>query len=93
MDTNIIRTGRIATYNAEKGYGFIYEDTKDNRLHSYFFHVSSCLCEPKPELKVQFRSGQGKKGLSAVALDVNVLRAPSVADILNTVSSKSGETR
>jgi len=73
MDTKIVRTGRVATYFAERGYGFIYEDTKDKKLCSWFFHVKNCTFEPEVEVRVQFKIAAGPKGL--MGIDVNLLDA------------------
>jgi cold shock CspA family protein len=64
MDTKIVRTGRIAAY-FEKGFGFIYEDSKDQKLCSWFFHVKSCSFEPIKGARVQFTITPGPKGLMA----------------------------
>jgi cold shock CspA family protein len=81
MDTKIIRTGRVAAYFSQ-GYGFIYEDTKDGKLCSWFFHVKACESEPKVGLNVQFKIAPGPKGLMAVdiaALNVAGVEALAVA--------------
>lgn len=87
-----MKTGRIVTYFEERGFGFIHEYAADNsgnkKLHQWFFHVSSCLCEPKPRLEVQFEIGEGKKGPQAVNVDV-FQAAPQIAG-LEALSGKVG---
>lgn len=73
MDTTILRTGRVAAYFADRGYGFIYEDTKNRTLCSWFFHVKNCAFEPEAGLRVQFKIAAGPKGLMGV--DVNLFDA------------------
>jgi cold shock CspA family protein len=81
MDTKIIRAGRVATYFPDRGYGFIYEDTKDGKLCSWFFHVRACCSEPKVGLKVQFKIAPGPKGLMAVDIG-----APGIAPGIETLA-------
>lgn len=76
MDTKIIRAGRVATYFPGRGFGFIYEDTKDNKLCSWFFHVRACESEPKVGLRVQFKIASGPKGL--MAIDIAALSVAGV---------------
>ena len=83
MDEKIIRTGRIGAYFS-RGYGFLYEDTKEKKLSSWFFHIKACTFEPKVGLLVQFRIAHGPQGLMAV--DVNLL-ADSGLEVL---SGKAG---
>ena len=85
MDEKITRTGRIGAYFSDRGYGFIYEDTKDKRLSSWFFHIKACTFEPKVGLLVQSRIAPGPKGLMAV--DVNLLDVDSGLEVL---SGKAG---
>ena len=86
-----MKTGRIVMYREDRGFGFIHEyleDTSNKKFHQWFFHVSSCLCEPKVHLEVQFEIGDGKKGPMAVNVDVFVA-APQIAG-LEALSGKAG---
>jgi cold shock CspA family protein len=84
MNEKILRTGRVGAYNCDKGYGFIYEDTNDKKLCSWFFHISACAFEPQVGSRVQFRIAPGPKGLMAIEVDLLV---PSALDVL---SGKAG---
>ena len=68
-------TGRIKYYNAEKGFGFIAQDSGDADV---FLHNSSVQYWEDDELRigqrVQYSVVEGKRGL--VAQDVEVLLSP-----------------
>lgn len=63
-----MKTGKIATYNQDKGYGFIR--LADKKLAHIFFHITGCLCDPQKDLAVQFEIVENKKGLTAINVDV-----------------------
>lgn len=60
---NKIRTGKLKTFNEEKGFGFIVDSiTRD----SIFVHSSDCIDEINLGNIVQFETEKGMKGLKAV---------------------------
>lgn len=69
------KAGRIKSWNAEKGYGFIdvHADLKD-----VFFHVTALQTrsvQPKPGDRVSFEIARGKDGRMQ-AIDVTIAGAP-----------------
>jgi cold shock CspA family protein len=89
-----VKTGRIVTYFEERGFGFIHEYVDDvsgsKKLQQWFFHISSCLCEPKARLEVQFEIGEGRKGPMAINVDV-FEAAPQIAG-LEALAGKPSST-
>jgi cold shock CspA family protein len=87
-----MKTGRIVTYFEERGFGFIHEYVADasstKKLNQWFFHISSCICEPKARLEVKFEIAEGKKGPMAVNVDV-FQAAPQIPG-LEALSGKAG---
>lgn len=72
------KAGRIKSWNAEKGYGFIdvHSDLKD-----VFFHVTALQTrsvQPKPGDRVSFEIARGKDGRMQ-AIDVAIAGAPKSA--------------
>jgi cold shock CspA family protein len=65
---NIMKTGKIATYNQDKGYGFIR--LADKKLAHIFFHITCFLCDPQKDLAVQFEIIENEKGLTAINVDI-----------------------
>ncbi len=58
-----IRKGKVAFYDATKGFGFIQEqDTQEK----YFVHVSGLTEEIKENDKVSFELERGQRGMNAV---------------------------
>lgn len=57
------RTGKVAFFNHEKGYGFIAEIGSGEK---YFVHMSGTLEEIKENDQVSFELEKGPKGLNAV---------------------------
>lgn len=66
-----MKTGIIAAYFSDKGYGFI-KDSDAQRFKHWFFHVHNCLVEPRIGLRVQFNIGEGRKGPMAIDINVDV---------------------
>jgi len=62
-----MKTGMIITYFEDKGFGFIRESGTSKLTH-WFFHINSCVCEPKKGLQVQFYVGEGRKGPAAIGI-------------------------
>ena len=58
-----IKKGKLEFYNNDKGYGFIKEDSTNEK---YFVHVSSITGEILEGDKVSFELEKGPKGLNAV---------------------------
>ena len=65
-ESDPIKKGKLEFYNNDKGYGFIKEDSTNNK---YFFHVSSLNDEIFEGDKVSFELEQGPKGLNAVKVN------------------------
>jgi cold shock CspA family protein len=88
--SSTIRYGKILSFNAERGYGFISETVTDannkTTMLSHFYHVTSCDFEPRPQLVVKFRMGQGRRGLAAV--DVQLFEPVTSADVVNALSGE-----
>jgi len=61
-----VKSGKIDFYNDEKGYGFIKEDSTNEK---YFVHVSSLNGEIGENDKVSFELEKGPKGLNAVRVN------------------------
>ena len=64
MDTQ--KLGKIDFYNTEKGFGFIKENSTNEK---YFFHVSSLSAEITENDSVSFELEKGPKGLNAVKVN------------------------
>ena len=60
------KKGKLEFYNNDKGYGFIKEDSTNNK---YFVHVSSLNDEIFEGDKVSFELEQGPKGINAVKVN------------------------
>lgn len=65
-ESDPIKKGKLEFYNNDKGYGFIKEDSSNNK---YFVHVSSLNDEIFEGDKVSFELEQGPKGLNAVKVN------------------------
>ena len=61
-----IKSGKVESYNDEKGYGFIKEDVTNDK---YFVHVSSLNGDIGENDKVSFELEKGPKGLNAVRVN------------------------
>ena len=61
-----LKKGKLEFYNNDKGYGFIKEDSTNDK---YFVHVSSINDEILEGDKVSFELEQGPKGLNAVRVN------------------------
>ena len=59
------RLGKIDFYNNDKGFGFIKENSTNEK---YFFHVSSLSGEITENENVSFELEKGPKGLNAVRI-------------------------
>ncbi|MFZ1688131.1 MAG: cold shock domain-containing protein [Flavobacteriales bacterium] len=57
------RLGRVDFFDSSKGFGFIKEDSTQER---FFVHVSGLLDEVAENDKVQFEVERGQKGMNAV---------------------------
>jgi len=62
-ESDPIKKGKLEFYNNDKGYGFIKEDSTNEK---YFVHVSSITGEILEGDKVSFELEKGPKGLNAV---------------------------
>ena len=62
-ESDPIKKGKLEFYNNDKGYGFINEDSTNEK---YFVHVSSITGEISEGDKVSFELEKGTKGLNAV---------------------------
>lgn len=62
-ETSSLRSGRIAIYTAEKGFGFIKDSLTQEKI---FFHVSETSDNIKEGDMVNFETVRGPKGMSAV---------------------------
>ena len=60
------KKGKLEYYNNDKGYGFIKEDSTNDK---YFVHVSSINGEILEGDKVSFELEKGPKGLNAVRVN------------------------
>ena len=60
------KKGKLEYYNNDKGYGFIKEDSTNDK---YFVHVSSINGEILEGDKVSFELEKGPKGLNAVKVN------------------------
>lgn len=75
QDKNMRKAGRVKSWNAEKGYGFIdvHADLKD-----IFFHITALQnrsAKPKPGDRVTFELCKGKDGRTQ-AVNVSIAGAP-----------------
>ncbi|GAB7546449.1 DUF1294 domain-containing protein [Cupriavidus sp. 8B] len=75
LQTKMKKAGRVKSWHADKGYGFIdiHADLKD-----IFFHITalhSRAVQPKPGDRVTFELGKGKDGRMQ-ATSVSILGAP-----------------
>lgn len=66
-----VQTGKIKTYNDERGFGFIIPD---NGHSDIFFHIKDTLGihQPKPGMIVEFHVKEGEKGLRAIEVRLRV---------------------
>jgi len=62
-DNSFGKTGKVAFFNTDKGYGFINEDDSQER---FFVHVNGLVDEIKEGDKVSFQIEKGPKGFNAV---------------------------
>jgi cold shock CspA family protein len=60
-----IRTGKVAFFKDDKGYGFI-TDAEDQE--KYFYHINNTIDEIGEGDKVSFELERGQKGLNAVRI-------------------------
>ena len=67
------RTGKIDFFDTSKGFGFIREDSTQER---YFVHVSGMLEELGENDKVTYELERGPKGMNAVRVSKYVPPAP-----------------
>ena len=67
-ESDPIKKGKLEFYNNDKGYGFIKEDSTNEK---YFVHVSSITGEILEGDKVSFELEKGPKGLNAVRVSKN----------------------
>jgi len=63
------RTGVVAMFNQDKGYGFITDSAQGERV---FVHANDASEPIREGLRVSYRWQKGPKGLAAV--DVNVIK-------------------
>lgn len=67
-DADLILTGTVKFYNAEKAFGFIQPDEEMDDL---FFHKTACVEEiPADGERVEFNLSQGPKGPAAIKVRV-----------------------
>ncbi len=64
-----VKTGKVIYFNDAKGYGFIKEDTTDEKI---FVHINSCIDDIGEGYLVSFEVEKGKKG--PVAIHVRIVR-------------------
>lgn len=57
------RIGKVDFFDSSKGFGFIKEDSTQER---FFVHVSGLIDEVSEGTKVQFEVERGQKGMNAV---------------------------
>lgn len=57
------RSGTVIFYNRDKGFGFINDDTTNDRI---FFHVKEMLEQVEESDKVKFLVERGPRGLNAL---------------------------
>lgn len=60
-----VRSGRIDFFNDEKGFGFIIDDTTNQKI---FFHVSNVADQIEANDRVQFDTQPGNRGMEAVQI-------------------------
>lgn len=58
-----VKNGTILSYNSQKGYGFIRQDSGKENL---YFHATRCKEEPRTQMRVQYEIVEGRKGLEAI---------------------------
>ncbi len=64
-DTDTKKLGKIDFYNSDKGFGFIKENSTNEK---YFFHFTSLNGEINENERVSFELEKGPKGLNAVKI-------------------------
>lgn len=85
-----IKHGRITSYHATKGFGFITENNAEQRA-SFFFHVTACLVEPKVGIEVRFRISRDFKSQRLRAVEVDKPHAEPLS-VVAALSGQSAET-
>jgi CspA family cold shock protein len=63
-----MKTGTVKFYNEAKGFGFITDENGTD----VFVHATGLIDEIKEKDSVSFEVTEGKKGLNAVNVSVNV---------------------
>jgi CspA family cold shock protein len=61
-----MKTGKVKFFDTQKGFGFIQEDNGKD----VFVHISGLIDEIRENDNVKFEIEMGKKGLSAVKVQV-----------------------
>ncbi len=62
-----MQEGTVKFFNTEKGFGFI---KPKNSSEDIFVHVNGLIDEIRENDEVQFETEQGRKGLTAVNVEV-----------------------
>ncbi len=62
-----IKKGKVAFFNHQKGFGFIYENETNEK---YFVHVNGLTEEVQENDKVSFELEKGMKGMNAVNVKI-----------------------
>lgn len=62
-----MQEGKVKFFNNSKGYGFINSEESNEDI---FVHASGLIDEIREDDRVQFEVEQGKKGLTAVNVEL-----------------------
>jgi cold shock CspA family protein len=62
-ESNYLKTGRVANYNSDKGYGFIKDSITQEKI---FFHVSGTTYDVQEGDIVNYETARGPKGMNAI---------------------------
>lgn len=80
--------GKIASYNKERGFGWLIATEISDKPTSIFYHISQILDDIKPRvgLRVYFDVASGPRGLCAQNISIHAPVSTAVQSVLGDKS-------